>query len=361
MARRPGRPRRVRLALAAVVLFAPAAARAAAVEIAIAAPGPCPPALRQRIAEQIAGVADPVTWSCRPRFDADEPFNSTAGGQDLLQIWVDLTPGREARLTLRAGRADRFVLRRIPLPRGLDEIAREEIGQIVRSAAIAVLGGPGQTLGRAQARTEISRWTRPAAPAPPAPRSRVPPPPAGAGRSSLGFEVGALASVRAFSTGIPVVGEVGLGLALDGPGPLRPWIEGAYQIPARDLSSPVGVELDAVAARAGLAAAVAMSRSVALLVGAGAGLARTSFTPRVEDPTVTARAAGAFWSPTGRIVAGVAIRAGAHLALRLTAFCDVVGADVHYDLVDAGGTTRRPVLVPFRVQPGLAVQIGWIR
>ncbi len=164
------RPTRLGLALALGILAAPAAGRATAVRIAIIADEGCPSALRDRITEQMGGVADQVDLSCLSRFDAEEPFRSPDSASGELQIWVDVTPRTEARLTLRDASADRFVVRRIPLPRGLDEIGREEIGQIVRSAAMAMLANPTETLTSAQARAEISRWEQPRT-GPPAPRA----------------------------------------------------------------------------------------------------------------------------------------------------------------------------------------------
>ena len=171
-----GRHRRLWLASLVVALVVPSLARAAALQIAIVADGDCPPALHDRIAEQLADIAERVSWSCLASFDAEDPFRAPAGAPVTLQIWVDVTPGLEARLMLRDLRADRFVVRRIPLPRGLDEIGREEIGQIVRAAALAVLAGPAETMNREQARAEISRWPRPRRRHSAAPPSKARPP-----------------------------------------------------------------------------------------------------------------------------------------------------------------------------------------
>ncbi len=360
------RPRRIGLALALGLLAAPAASRAAAVRISIVADKECPPALRDRISEQIAGVADRVGWSCLSRFDVDEPFRPSDSTSDELQIWIDVTPRTEARLTLRDGRADRFVVRRIPLPRGLDEIGREEIGQIVRSAAIALLANPADTLSGAQARAEISRWGQPRAGPPPALKK-----PAGGAVSvdarrepdaSRGptrrLQVGPLLSARTFATSIPIVEEVGVAAAFGRPGALGAWIEAAYQIPARDDESPVGVQLSAFAFRAGLAASVGAGPSFVIHFGAGVGLIRTSFTPLGDAATITTNPPGAFLSVAGRLLAGVDLRASKHIIAGVTLFCDVVGADVHYDLYEPDGSARR-VLSPFRFQPGVALRIGW--
>jgi hypothetical protein len=363
-----GRGQRLTLASSLLALVAPSIARAAAVQIAIVADGPCPQALHDRIAEQLAEVAGRVSWSCLPSFDAEDPFRSSAARPDALQIWVDVTPRTEARLTLRDPLADRFVVRRIPLPRGLDEIAREEIGQIVRSAALAVLAGPAATLTREQARAEISRWAQPAPPTSPPPPVTAPPGPSPgpapgreASRSVAPVQVlkiAPLLSARVFASPIPLVAEVGVSAAVGKQQGLGIWMDAAYQLPARDRASPVGVELDALAIRAGLLVSLAVSRALVARLGAGAGFTRTSFTPLGDSSAVTTDPAAAFVSLTGRLFAGVDLRAGREMVLGVALFCDAVGADVHYDLRASDGSTQR-VLTPLRLQPGAALQIGW--
>lgn len=365
-AREPGSGRRHRhlLALLFVALGIPSVARAAEVQIAIVAKGECPPALHERIAEQVAEIADHLSWSCLASFDAEEPFRSPNVDPDTLQIWVDVTPASEARLTLRDVRADRFVVRRIPLPRGLDEIGREEIGQIVRSAALAVLVGPAESMNREQARAEISRWTQPK-PSPPATTSPGSRPASEPTRESTRtdrparlLQIGPVVSARVFATSIPLVEAVGVTAAVGRPNGIGLWIDVEYQVPARDNASPVGVQLDAVAVRAGLLASVAMRPSLTARLGAGAGFTRTSFSPLGDSSTITTAPPDAFFSLVGRVSAGVDVRASRSVTAGVAIFCDVVGADVHYDLHESDGSTRR-VLTPFRLQPGVALQVGW--
>jgi hypothetical protein len=159
---------------------------------------------------------------------------------------------------------------------------------------------------------------------------------------------------------VPVVGEVGIGLAVGRWGPLGGWLEAAYQPAARYGGSPVSVALVAVAGRAGLDASARLAGTFRLRLGAGAGLSRTTFTPEVSATTGAAAPAGTFSSLTGRALAGCEGRLAAHVAATLTFFLDVVGADVHYDLREPDGSTRR-VLVPHRFQPGVAFEIAWSR
>lgn len=340
----------VRLGVLAGLAIAGQPAARAETAIAIVAPARCPPELRERIAEQIAGEADGVTWSCLSRFDGEEPFRNAAAGRGELEFWIDLTHGPEARIMLRDARSDRFVVRRVPLPDGLDEIGREEIGQIVRAASLAVRAGPEDTLTRAEARAEVARWPQPPAPPPPAPARRRPPP-------SLNIDVEAFAAARALASPVPVVAELGLGGDLGRLGPLEGWVEASYQLPARYQGTPVSVALSAFAVRAGIQAVGHLSARWEGRLGAGGGATRMSFTPRSQGTAATAAAPGAFWYATGRALAGVDARLAAHLVVGLTAFLDVVGADVHYDLRQPDGTSSR-VMAPYRFEPGLAVGIA---
>ena len=146
----PGAGRFVLLLLPALAVPIPIAARAAEsrhppapgrerserAEITVVAVAPCAPRLREVIADQLADVTTEVVWTCRDRLDPEDQFRQTLPGGSALRVWIDLRLGAEARLTLE--RADRFVVRRIALTNGLDELGREQIGQIVRFAALAV-------------------------------------------------------------------------------------------------------------------------------------------------------------------------------------------------------------------------------
>jgi hypothetical protein len=350
-----GRRHGLRLALIFLAAGLASVARAAEVQIAVIANGECPPALHERLAEQVAEIAHHLSWSCLGTFDAEEPFRSPNVDPDTLQIWVDVRPGSEARLTLRDVRADRFVVRRIPLPRGLDEIGREEIGQIVRSAALAVLAGPAATMTRQEARAEISRWTQPPPSLAAEPNRRSAPP---ARTAAHLVRIGPVISARAFAASIPLVAEVGVAAAVGGARGLGAWLDVAYQLPARDDASPVGVQLDALAVRAGLLTSIALRPSWTARLGVGGGFTRTSFAPLGDHSTITPAPSGAFFSMIGRVSASVDVRARKSTTAGVAIFCDAVGADVHYDLREPDGSTRR-VLTPFRLQPGVALQIGW--
>jgi hypothetical protein len=347
----------------------PALRSRAEVAITVITDDGCAAQLQAVIAEQLAGLATAVTWRCAGRPDEDEPFQAAAASAGGVQLWIDVSRAGEARLTVR-DHEDRFVVRRLPLASGLDEVGREEIGQIVRSAVLAVLASPSETLTRAEARAAVSSW-----PAPPAPtrpektavqdrgRSGAAAPPrstpAALAGSRTTLDVGAAAALRAFSGKIPVVGEIGIVASVGGSWPLSLWAEAAYRIPATELEPTVGVEVRALSLRGGLAVSSRRSGRVGFRAGAGGGIERTSFSPKATGGQVDLAPGGSFLVFTGRALVGIELRAAAHLGVGLTAFCDAETTNVHYDLHAPDGTAHS-VLTPFRLQPGITLSVsGW--
>jgi hypothetical protein len=118
------------------------------------------------------------------------------------------------------------------------------------------------------------------------------------------------------------------------------------------------VTMSAFILRAGLFASGHLGGTFDGRLGAGGGVTRMSFAPQSTGTGATAAPAGVFWYGTGSLFAGLEARLATHLVIRLTAFLDLVAADIHYDLRQADGTVRR-VLAPSRFQPGLALGLGW--
>jgi hypothetical protein len=355
------------LLLSALAVQAPIAARAAGeasppagaepserAEITVVAGAGCAPRLRDVIADQLADLTSQLLWACRDRLDPEDLFrHPPPPGGNLLRVWIDLRAGAEARLTLE--RADRFVVRRIALVNGLDELGREQIGQIVRFAALAVRAGEGDTLTRTEARAAVADWPVPPRPLMPAAvRSEVAAP---APRAAVA--IAATWSAVAFSREIPLVHELALAAAARPAGSrLAGWLEAGYQLPARYQAVPIGVDLSAAALRVGLAVGPREMRFMSFGISGGIGVQRTWFTPLAAAASVEPAAADAFWSASARLALGIAFRATARLTFGARLTCDFAAADVHYDLRDAGGTAHR-VLTPFRVTPGLGLGLSW--
>jgi len=217
----------------------------------VASAPPCPPPLRDVVAEQLADLTPDLVWICRERSDPDEALRSDGAGAGAIRIAIDVRAGTEARLTLGDTRSDRFVIRRVPLRNGLDELGREQIGQIVRFATQALRDGSSATLSRTEARAAIASWSPPpeaiarspaaAAPVP------VPEPP------RFAVDVGPTWSVSLFSREIPLVQDVALRLAVRAlASHLWSWAEAGYRLPASDHAEPIGVEISAASLRLGV-------------------------------------------------------------------------------------------------------------
>src|SRR6185369_14561597 len=67
------------------------------------------------------------------------------------------------------------------------------------------------------------------------------------------LDLGAVATLRAFSSPIPVVGEFGVVAVVGGATRASLWVEAAYRLPASERAPAIGVEIRALSLRAGFA------------------------------------------------------------------------------------------------------------
>jgi hypothetical protein len=314
------------------------------------------------------GVDAVFTWP--QRLNADDIFSAPGSSRAAIAVWIDLltSPG-EARLYFRDAGARRFVVRRVPLRRESEEIAREEIAHIVASAVLALNAGNGATLTLTQAREAIKSITT-AAPkdddddnddgsrrAQPEPRrGGASPSGARAASSTVVWETSASVTAQVLAREIPVAPrfDVSFGVVDRSVGA---WLSAGYQLPATDTGS-VGVTLRAMALRAGLLWDVHHFGAATLRVWAGVGADRVDFQPRGDDPHVALAPGGEFWTPAGRLAIGVRFGHWEHLALEGAVVGDLSLADVHYDIQDAQGFTQR-VLAPLVMRPGASIGAVW--
>lgn len=121
------------------------------------------------------GIA--VEISHAERFDPAWLFG--AGAPGVTSVFVVLDERRQARLHFRGPRDERYLLRKVGLPNGLDAVGRELVGQVVESSVMALVHST-EGLSREQATAELERdgaaprpaalATAPAATAPTTPR-----------------------------------------------------------------------------------------------------------------------------------------------------------------------------------------------
>jgi hypothetical protein len=180
-------------------------------------------------------------------------------------------------------------------------------------------------------------------------------------REATHLELGVFYAAQALTAGWPLAHGPGLALALATEldrelGQRRwfaaAWVTAQYRLPVTASGPEAGVSLEGPSARAGLGLGARRLRA-----RLGAGLDLVHVAPVVVDPAVTATAPR--WSTS--LVLGAALRAELHRArgLRFQAslLVDLLPRAVDY-AVDANGSLA-PVFSPWRVRPGLALELAF--
>jgi hypothetical protein len=276
---------------------------AAGIEISIAATAPPAAAsVREDLQELLARRGIDARYRRLDAVDRDEVLRPAAQSPcSLACIWIDLGVASAGRafVYISATASEQVVIRSLPLPSGVDEVAREEVSHIVATSVEALQAG--RPLTAAAERPDDAVVAKVAPPPPP-----PPPSPAGAWVEA-GLGAGA-ARESADHTALPTIG---LSLLV---GSERARLAPALWLQAAGFASDASGDSVALRFRGGeLAAlgAIATSphgRAVARL-GLGAGLELRSTTPSLAngaapgtvalassqlDPTVFVRAAARF-------------------------------------------------------------------
>lgn len=321
--------------------------------------------------DELADVlAELMEKSFDPHFVREESFHPEvflAENERDARVWVFITlhdPGH-ARLYFRGPHGERFLLRELELRRGLDEVGRESIAQVVETSVGALIN-TGVGISREEAKAALAREHGADAPRPvarPTPESAkpvlAPPPDPDAERSRVAFEAalrvvgsyGGSEVKEAFALGLEVGVEIGKPIGFV----LRP--RGVVERgTAHDLdTSPIAAELSTWSFRLGLDAGVRSGAHVGFL-GVSAGLDRVGIsTKESSDPTFSPTGDSADIVPIVRVEARYEL-AVSILRLGIAPFADVALEESHYDLVFENETRR--LATAWIVRPGLAVSIG---
>jgi hypothetical protein len=297
-----------------------------------------------------------VTWASQKHFQPQDVLDASQGSHhdhnNGVSAWIDLSAPAEARLYFRDAGAERFFIRTLPLARGIDEIAKEEIAHIVSNAVVALSQGSGEALTRSQARQALHMEPTPAV----EPEVGEKPP------APLRFAVAAMAGAQLFASDLPLVARGTVSLALTrGPrwnrarGSFGGWLDLGYQPPGRYQGSAVGADVQAVLARAGMLWEI--ERSVLLRVGLGAGVDRIHYQPRGDSAQVELASASSFYVPALSLWVGTDLRLLDWLALTSRISLDAALAQVHFDLNEGNGKTTR-LLVPYPVLPAASIGLA---
>jgi hypothetical protein len=277
----------------------------------------------------------------------------------FARVWLDLTAATQVTLYFVDAAWERILVRHVPIERGLDDVEREEIAQIVRSAVEALLGGATIGITREQARAELLA-PEPKPQPEPKPEPHAAPTPTPLRRPAPARPPsGWAADLGGFYEATPYAGALwhgpGVVAGASAPGELAPGgrVTLQYRAPASIEGERFGARLQALALRA-LARMIWARHGFVLGVAAGGGADLTHVDPTRVAGNVDVEAAS--WD-----VVPVARAAGsAGLSFSGLAASAIVGGD--YDLVetrhvaDRGGE-RYTVFETPRLRPFFGLEL----
>ncbi len=358
-------------ALGATLLLSGSAADAdgAAIEARIA----CAPDAAARIEAAVDSPERPIRWTPVARIDLATVLLRTGEGPSA-RLWIDCTRPDRLRLMFADRASERFLVRDVPLGRGLDEIALETIAQVIDGSlpALDSDAATGMTRTQIASTLEPSGAAPPEAPSPPssstATRAATAGEPrrdeAGAAhdRPRLEGEIGAFYGVEAFGPGPVVQHGPGLQGALGGRrGRTRvgAWAAAEYAVPETIATSLISARLEGAVLRGGVEVTHALTPRVAAGARAAIGGDVLRVSPRQGSGELTAQLAPdhVAWSPVAQAAVTVRVTVAPDLALSGALLADADLAVRHYD-VAVDGVARR-AFTPWPVRPGLAAGITW--
>jgi hypothetical protein len=332
---------------------------AAEVEITVVATEEELARIRGAVAAGDLGGAE-ASWARAERFErgallAQESQDSPV----IVRAFVVVSPGR-ASLYFADRRAERFLVREVPLPNGLDSVGTDAVSQVLALSIVALLENAESGLTRAQ--TEVLLAPEPTtAVSPRAPIEQVELPKSeGEGHSFVAAT--AYYALRVFGGGVPFSHGPGLrlgwiieGSRLEG----ELWASGQYELPLDYETASVGVEWTTVPLRGGATLLASSERASRLKLGAslGAGADLVSFTPRAGSEPAALELAGpdqtAVFVLSLRLL--LAYRLGSHFDLKSELSADFYPERLTYAVSENGVPAN--VLSPWRVRPGLALAL----
>ena len=334
---------------------------------------------RSLVGASFAGAAL-SRWTRVERFDVRELFEDAAARENVLACWLDLSDAKRARLYFAAPSGQRFLLRDVELSGHLGEVDRATLAEVLDLSIAALL--ENERIGLTRAETETLLADRKAAErASGAPAgSRAPSPAGSPGADTAAWksapETGLLAGFAAnyaaqvLSSDFPLAQRVGIEALLGrlrGAGWLAGFAAGEYQFPLTVTNREIGVNLETLAASAGVEVGhlrgwpgEAQDLSWRSLFGRlGAGVDFDHVSPQLGTQAVTAGLAPAHWSSSVviRAVLGCAFALSPRVTMDVRLFADFHPTGVHYD-VSVGGAVQ-PAFSPWRLRPGLALGLAF--
>jgi hypothetical protein len=290
------------------------------------------------------------------RFDPDALF-AEDDATTKVRVFVRLTDPQRARLYFRGPSGERFLLRTIALPSGLDEVGRELVGQVVESSVVTLLRS-SNGLSREEASAEVARETTVTEPPPEPAREPAPEEPRKPKQRPWAFSVALRYAAAWFGPDLELAHGPGVELALGARRGIRfrGRVSGEWffdqTFDDRDLSANVETR----PLRAGVDVGIPLTETQLLAFGLGAGVDLSRVEPstaRGED--VTPGEPQSSVVPVIRPELRYELGAGS-LMFGASAFADLSLVRTHYDLLDEGQLVR--LGAPWTVRPGGALALG---
>jgi hypothetical protein len=332
-----------------------APAPAAVVEIVVVGTVDELGALQAVIGPRDFGAAE-ARWIRAERLRREELLERRPQASEVaVRCFVGIGPGR-ANLYFANRTAERFLVRQVELPDGLDAAGREAIGQVLSLSVTALIEDAEAGLSRSETEKLLatSREQNPAGP-PPTPE---PPPEAKPSRaSSLG--AAPYYTTKLHSREVVFVHGPGLrvGWVSDVLHAQRSfWASASYEVPERYRLDQIGVAWETTSFRAGFELLYRLE-GIALLLGGrlGAGVDVVRFSPKsgtVVGGVVLTEARTAT-VPVLTPAFALLLPFGSRIGIGLDVFADLHPVRLAFDLGRPGGTEE--VLAPYRVRPGAAL------
>jgi hypothetical protein len=300
-----------------------------------------------------------VRFVRQPQFHNDELL--AARQDDAVQVFV--VPSSDgARLYFRGPTGERFLLRKVELPRGLDELGRELLGQIVESSVDALLHTEAG-ITREEAQTELDKQ------APQPPRVSVSQTRPGkaieAASSPAKAEPSAWEGWLALRYAAELTGDPGLG---HGPGLefglgmrrtflVRARVIGERWFPQSIQGAAIGADLLTARARLVLDLGFELDARAALLVSIGGGMDRLRIEPAyAREHAVELAEPSLKWLPAAHAELRLEV-GGSSLRLALATSLETSLRDTHYDIVVDGNAVR--IAEEWPVRPGASIALAW--
>lgn len=310
--------------------------------------------LREALGPQELGPVG-VRWMRASRIEPNEVLRAQPS-EVAVRCFIDLSALPRARLYFADRSAQHFLARDIDLARGLDDLGKEELGQVVASSIEVLLDNAASGMDRNHM-TSVLTDRPPASAAQPEPGADVSVP---SQISSVTFELGAFYSLQAFASDIAV--SQGPGAFGTVGAPFRStrlslrW--SAQLVLPQQLEGPLlGTRLDTTALRIGLGGERDLGERSRVGLWLGGGLDVVYIDPR-QGSTQDAELTSPRYSQITLLsaVAEFSVRVSRDVRLTCAFVADSDLRPRHYDVTTPTGVTS--VLEPWRVRPGIIVGVA---